>query len=264
MRDNWYKSDLEKTRLDQAGVDESVVDAAVGAFILEAIAKHGHPTKVLCNKDPLTLKHGAYMTQLFPKSKWLFMIRDGRAVVHSVVTRKVTITGYQLDNPRQCLEKWNTVITNMDKQCQEIGPERCMVVYYEQLVLHPERWMTIILDFLDLPWDSSVLHHQDFINKKGDSGIRVSMKERSSDQIVKPINIEALTQWVGFYSQDVLNDMAEIAPMLSTFGYDPELNPPNYGQPDGQVVNNTNEVQKNKDFWEIRAKQLVAQMEKRD
>ena len=46
MRDNWYKSDLEKTRLDQAGVDESVVDAAVGAFILEAIAKHGHPTKV--------------------------------------------------------------------------------------------------------------------------------------------------------------------------------------------------------------------------
>ena len=50
----------------------------------------------------------------------------------------MTITGYQLDNPRQCLEKWNTVITNMDKQCQEIGPERCMVVYYEQLVLHPE------------------------------------------------------------------------------------------------------------------------------
>ena len=34
------------TRLNQAGVDESVVDAAVGAFILEAIAKHGHPTKV--------------------------------------------------------------------------------------------------------------------------------------------------------------------------------------------------------------------------
>ena len=33
--------------------------------------------------------------------------------------------------------------------------------------------------------------------------------------------------------------MAEIAPMLSKFGYDPEENPPNYGVPDGQVVNNT-------------------------
>ena len=46
MRDNWYKSDLEKIRLNQAGVDEPVVDAAIGAFILEAVAKHGHPTKV--------------------------------------------------------------------------------------------------------------------------------------------------------------------------------------------------------------------------
>jgi hypothetical protein len=48
------------------------------------------------------------------------------------------------------------------------------------------------------------------------------------------------------------------------FGYDPTLNPPNYGIPDGEVVNNTKEVQDNKDFWEVRSKQLVALMEKRD
>jgi hypothetical protein len=35
-----------------------------------------------------------------------------------------------------------------------------MIVYYEQLVLHPRRWITIILDFLDLPFDESVMHHQ--------------------------------------------------------------------------------------------------------
>ena len=42
--------------------------------------------------------------------------------------------------------------------------------------------MTIILDFLDLPWDSSVLHHQDFINKKGDSGIRQEEFKNNSEQ----------------------------------------------------------------------------------
>jgi hypothetical protein len=31
------------------------------------------------------------MAKIFPKSKWLFMMRDGRAVIHSVVTRKVRI-----------------------------------------------------------------------------------------------------------------------------------------------------------------------------
>ena len=48
------------------------------------------------------------------------------------------------------------------------------------------------------------------------------------------------------------------------FGYDPNQNPPNYGIPDGEVVNNTKEVQDNRDFWEVRSKQLVALMEKRD
>ena len=63
------------------------------AAAAETIVRHGTPTKVLCNKDPLTLKSGAYMAKIFPRSKWLFMMRDGRAVIHSVVTRKVTITG---------------------------------------------------------------------------------------------------------------------------------------------------------------------------
>lgn len=38
-------------------------------------------------------------------------------------------------------------------------------VYYEQLVLHPEEWMRKILKFLDVPWNESVLHHEEFINK---------------------------------------------------------------------------------------------------
>ena len=264
MRDDWItRTGLVDDRLLQAGIGKSLIDSAVAAFILEVIAKHGKPAKVLCNKDPLVLSRGTVMTSLFPKSKWLFMMRDGRAVIHSAITRKVNITGYDFKDPRQCLEKWNNIVADMGSQCNEIGPERCMIVYYEQLVLHPERWMTIILDFLGLPWDKAVLHHQDFINKKGDNGIRVSLQEPSSDQIVKPINVEALTQWAGHYPEDVIRDMAEIAPMLSKFGYNPKENPPNYGVPDGHVINNTQDVQKNHDFWEARAKLLVKEMEKK-
>jgi protein-tyrosine sulfotransferase len=90
-----------------------------------------------------------------------------------------------------------------------------MIVYYEQLVLHPRRWLSIILDFLDLPFDEAVMHHHDFINKEGEQGIRVSNKERSSDQIVKPINVEALTQWVGTFPEDLVAEMGQVAPMLS-------------------------------------------------
>lgn len=52
--------------------------------------------------------------------------------------------------------------------------------------------------------------------------------ERSTDQVMKPVNTEALSKWVGNIPPDVINDMAEIAPMLARLGYDPHANPPDY------------------------------------
>lgn len=42
--------------------------------------------------------------------------------------------------------------------------------------------------------------------------------ERSSDQVIKPVNLEALTKWVGNIPEDVVHDMANLAPMLSILG----------------------------------------------
>jgi len=79
---------------------------------------------------------------------------------------QVTITGFDLSSYRQCLEKWNAAITTMYAQCRAVAP-RCLMVPYEQLVLNPSVWMHKILDFLDVPWNASVLHHEEFINKPG-------------------------------------------------------------------------------------------------
>ncbi|KAI4815951.1 hypothetical protein KUCAC02_006074, partial [Chaenocephalus aceratus] len=49
--------------------------------------------------------------------------------------------------------------------------------------------------------------------------------ERSTDQVIKPINMEALSKWVGKIPADVVRDMAVIAPMLSRLGYDPHRQP---------------------------------------
>ena len=37
--------------------------------------------------------------------------------------------------------------------------------------------------------------------------------------------------------------------MLKTLGYDPHANPPNYGQPDPEIADNTRHIKKNSDFW---------------
>ena len=104
----------------------------------------------------------------------------------------------------------------MNEECKSLGPKNCLPVIYEQLVLHPEQWMRKILNFLEVPWNDRVLHHEAEINKK--NGISLSKVERSSDQVIKPVNLEALSKWVGHIPDDVLEDMASIAPMLAHFG----------------------------------------------
>ncbi|XP_037813072.1 protein-tyrosine sulfotransferase isoform X1 [Lucilia sericata] len=255
LRSHWLKSEKESLRLVEAGITKEVMNSAIAQFCLEIIAKHGDPAPRLCNKDPLTLKMGTYVIELFPNAKFLFMVRDGRATVHSIISRKVTITGFDLTSYRQCMQKWNHAIEVMHDQCKEIGKERCMMVYYEQLVLHPEEWMRKILDFLDVPWNDSVLHHEEFINKPG--GVPLSKVERSSDQVIKPVNLEALSKWVGNIPEDVVRDMADIAPMLSVLGYDPFANPPDYGKPDAWVEDNTSKLRANRRLWENKAKEVL-------
>lgn len=261
MRYNWLKSQKESMRLEEAGLTAEVLDSAMSAFILEVIAKHGEPAPRLCNKDPFTLKAAVYLGKLFPNAKFILMVRDGRAVVHSIITRKVTISGFDLSSYQQCLGKWNTIMSVMHQQCKELGSSRCLHVYYEQLVMHPRRWMERVMQFLDIPWNDSVLHHEAHINKPG--GVSLSKVERSTDQVIKPVNLEALSKWVGAMPTDAVIHMSETAPMLAVLGYDPLANPPNYGIPDSFVADNTKEVALNNKWWRTRAQQVLQATKKR-
>ncbi|KFO33084.1 Protein-tyrosine sulfotransferase 1 [Fukomys damarensis] len=167
LKQMWSRSSKEKIRLDEAGVTDEVLDSAMQAFLLEIIVKHGEPAPYLCNKDPFALKSLTYLARLFPNAKFLLMVRDGRASVHSMISRKVTIAGFDLNSYRDCLTKWNRAIETMYNQCMEVGYKKCMLVHYEQLVLHPERWMRTLLKFLHVPWNHSVLHHEEMIGKAG-------------------------------------------------------------------------------------------------
>lgn len=259
LKQQWLKSPIESKRLQEAGISGEVLDNAVASFTLEIIARHGEPAPLLCNKDPFTLRSAVYLHSLFPNARFILLIRDGRAVVHSIITRKVTITGFDLSDYRQCLTKWSAAMSAMYSQCVTLGPNICMPVHYEQLVLQPKPWMGNILKFLQIPWNDTVLHHEQLVDKPG--GISISKLERSSDQVIKPINMEALTKWVGHIPKDVVQDMANIAPMLAVLGYDPAGNPPDYGKPDAFVLQNTNFIKQNEHLWAAKELELQRQRE---
>ncbi len=61
----------------------------------------------------------------------------------------------------------------------------------------------------------------------------------------------------------IFKDMESIAPMLQKMGYDPNANPPNYGQPDLEVVKNTDQVKKNNDFYQKQG-EMIKKISKKD
>lgn len=95
------------------------------------------------------------------------MVRDGRASVHSMISRQVTIAGFNLSSYRDCLSKWSQAIEVMLFQCTNVGSTRCMSIRYENLVLRPRTTMERVLEFLNVPWHEGVLHHEEAIGQPG-------------------------------------------------------------------------------------------------
>ena len=61
---------------------------------------------------------------------------------------------------RDVLTKWNRAIEAMYAQCTDVGDQICLPVHYEQLVLQPMSETKRIFDFLNIPYDTAVLHHE--------------------------------------------------------------------------------------------------------
>ncbi|XP_074642576.1 protein-tyrosine sulfotransferase 1-like [Tubulanus polymorphus] len=233
MHSKMQMSQIEKARLDEAKVTEDVLEYALGSYILSIIVKHGEPAARLCNKDPFTLKSMDLIMKIFPQSKFILMIRDGRAVAHSIVTRKITISGFDTKTYSGALRDWNRAIQVMYRKCLKMS-HVCMPLWYEQLVIDPEPQMRKVLKFLDIPWNDIVLHHEQTIGKEG--GISLSKRERSTDQVNKPVNTDALYKWIELMPKSVKDNAGSIAPMLKDLGYDPDNPIVNYGTKSDDAV----------------------------
>ena len=113
-------SPKEASRLSEAKITNKVLNDALGAYMLSVIAKHGSEAPRLCNKDPFTLRSMNKILEIFPNSKFLLMVRDGRATCHSIISRKVTIRGFDFKTYNGCLKDWNRAMEDMFNKCSQV------------------------------------------------------------------------------------------------------------------------------------------------
>jgi protein-tyrosine sulfotransferase len=196
--DEWTNSKIEKERLLHASMTDDVIDGAVIAFILDMILKQGKIASRICNKDNLILNHAVYIKKLFPNVKFLFMIRDARSTSNTIVNKRIKINGAKIDDHKEALINWNKAIEKMHSNCAEVGFNTCKIVYYEKLLLEPEKMMNQVYEFINQT--------------------NVFTRDTPENKII--IDKKKLTDWFGRFPSDLSGQLFDLAPYFKKLGYE--------------------------------------------
>ncbi|CAL8090462.1 unnamed protein product [Calicophoron daubneyi] len=246
---NSFQSGYVNHQLKAARVYPQAVHAAFSAFIATLVEEAGEPAQTLCSKDPMTFEFLRLLGGLFPKAKFIHVVRDGRAVTASMLKRRIT-TGDGIRSARFVFWRWEKITFSMVQQCSELGPLGCFQVRYEDIVLRPHATMRKILGFLGVPWDPVVLRHE----TKLAEGTVFSDLERSTSQVKYPIHTKAVDAWArsnSVLSKKFIQTAHLNSSLLKKLGYASAGIPPNYGEVEPKVLQTTARLSKNPDFLEL-------------
>ncbi|KAG5455138.1 Protein-tyrosine sulfotransferase 2 [Clonorchis sinensis] len=209
----------------QAGIPPDLLDWATAQYIRQIVEGMGPPARILCYKRPEVLLYMEYLARIFLDSQFVVMLRDGRAVAVS----NERWGSHTLPYLYGTLHRWMKENLQIIGACQRVGPKRCIIIRYELLVLNPERELKALTEFLGIPWDPVMLHHETLVRKISS----LNPHEPSTPQVIKKINMEALTRWMR-RSDSVTKTFIDEAPkrcwLLKTLGFLDIGEPPDYSK----------------------------------
>ena len=214
MRDQWLNQ--LSADLAEAGVTPSLLDESVKAMVttlLQGLASDGAR---IAEKTPHNLLHARYLARLFPRARFVHVIRDGRAVAASLVRQQWLSPGgepiWYCTDTRSAARYWAAMIQQVRQQVVGIE-DRYLEVRYEDLVTEPAAAMKRVLAFLGEAWDDNVLHHEK-------ATVTLSTLESSTAAVSDAVHTDAIDKWRQQLSlQEVADIVDEAGAILRTLAY---------------------------------------------
>ena len=111
LRYEWSNYKHLRDRNEAAGITKEIIDKAVSAFILEVVSRHGPPAELVCAKEPFLMTQAGYLVTAFSRARVLHMVRDGRAISHSLVSRNLEFPPFSNTDHAQNLKQWASLAT---------------------------------------------------------------------------------------------------------------------------------------------------------
>lgn len=143
---------------------------------------HPHST-IWGDKTPNNTLHLNQINKIFPRAKYINIIRDGRDVVNSLLKAKI------YTNIADSCDRWILSLQKSKVFKKKIPSSRFMEFHYENLVNHPKDETKKICHFLGLEFDEQMLHFYQNVDKMGDT-IRPHHVN-----LQNPINRESIGKW---------------------------------------------------------------------
>lgn len=199
-------------RIGELGEDEAVRLRARYFDEVSRVAP-GAGTKLIVDKNPLSMMRAPLIHRLFPDAKIIFAMRHPCDVVLSCFMQNFKLTQAMasfLDLTSGSL-LYDRVMDYW-RQCRGIFPLNVHEVRYEAMIADVEGTVRPVFDFVGLEWDSAVLDHQRTAKARG------FIRTPSYGQVTEPIYTRATGRWERYRPQ-----LAQILPILEPwvqeFGY---------------------------------------------
>lgn len=135
----------KKSFLKNARVKDQNINKAIGLFTYYILSSNFSLNNFMCSIEKRNALLMEFYKAIFPNSKFIYLVRDGREVAYSELEGVPNFQKF-LKN----LKKWNNFNKVAFKNCQNVGFQNCYLIRYDQLVLNPSHYFKMIKKFLSL------------------------------------------------------------------------------------------------------------------
>lgn len=197
-----------------AGARVTCYAEAFAAFMSHLARREGK--RMWGDKTPFYSAFLEILARSFPNARFLALIRDPRDVAESIHRTEWGKRWYPslLDAGM----RWRFAVAGIERAIERLGPDRILVVRYEDLVGDPPRCLQEVCRFLDLPFDEGVLWFHERAAREIPAG-----SQSWHQSALQPISKGRIGLWKNRYSPEEIG-LIELAckPTMRRWGYEPK------------------------------------------
>lgn len=146
---------------------------------------------ILCfgDKNPYYSMYVKELSKIFPDAKFIHIIRDYRDQILSMIKKGL----YDIPSVSILSYQWKRSL-RMIRKVKRKSPEKFYTVTYEEFVKNPESFLKEMYDFINIPFDESVLNYykNEELYKTAEKHVQI---KGIQDNIFNPINTKRLNAW---------------------------------------------------------------------